>query len=126
MKKLGARETSISGRGCRRRRQRGVRLTASVARANLLIGGVGGVSANVADTRIVKTLVGKVLAVEVLNAPEAAGGDGGLLGALGDGDGAGREGGSGHFGGLGVEGTEDATEERRHALRCSEWDLAKL
>jgi len=58
-----------------------------------------------------------VLAVQVLDAPEAAGGDGGLLGALGDVDGGSslRSGAVGggrdvHLDGL-VEGTEKTGEE---------------
>lgn len=66
--------------------------TASSARAYGRIGRVLGRSANVADACVEQALVGvwlvaaKGLAVDVLDAPEAAGGDGGLLGVGGDGN----------------------------------------
>lgn len=80
-------------------------LTASLSGAHGAVGGVGGVAADVAYPRIVEALVAKMLAIHVLDAPEAAGCDGGFFGSLGNGDG----GGTGHCGGLG-EWTEEAGE----------------
>jgi hypothetical protein len=53
---------------------------------------VGLVTADIAYAGIVQALVAKVLAVQVLDAPEAAGCNGGLLGAFGDGNGRGHGG----------------------------------
>ena len=60
-------------------------LTAGAARADCAVAGVAGVTSNVADLGVIQPLAIKVLAVDVLDAPEAAGGDGGLLRAGGDG-----------------------------------------
>jgi hypothetical protein len=57
--------------------------TTGVARAHGPVRRAARVAANVADARVVQALVAKVLAVQVLDAPEAAGGDRGRLGALG-------------------------------------------
>lgn len=59
-------------------------LTPRLSRAHLLVTRVRGIATGVAHAGIVQALVAKVLAVEVLDAPEAAGADGGLLGTLGD------------------------------------------
>ena len=59
-------------------------LTASSSRAHGAVAGRFGVAANVADARVQQALVSKVFAVHVLDAPEAAGGDGALLRAFRD------------------------------------------
>ncbi len=63
------------------------KLTSCRARAHRPIRRVLSITTNISHARIVQALALKVLAVEVLNAPEAAGCDGGLFGALGDGNG---------------------------------------
>lgn len=78
--------------------------TASLAAADGAVGRVGQVAADEADFGVDEALAGKVLAVEVLGAPVAAGGDGAALGAFGDGGcGCGGFGGDGEAGG-GCEG----------------------
>jgi hypothetical protein len=78
--------------------------TAGVPGADGAVGGVGRVTTDVAHARVVEPFAAEVLAVHVLDAPEAAGGDGGALGAFGDGCGR------GHGCGLG-EGAEQTGEE---------------
>ena len=51
------------------------------AGAHAAVRGVGGVAADVTNARVDQAGVGECFAVHVLDAPEAAGGDGGLLGA---------------------------------------------
>lgn len=74
------------------------------------------VAADVADLTVQKALAAKVLAVQVLGAPEAARGDGAALRRVGDGGGGvGR-----HGEARGVrEGADEAGEEgrQRHGLR---------
>lgn len=60
------------------------RHTASPSGAYGAIAGVAGVATDVPDSRIVETLVAKVLAEEVFDAPEATGGDGAFLRGVGD------------------------------------------
>lgn len=75
------------------------------------------VAASVPHARVVQPFVAEVLAVQVLDAPEAAGGKGGFLGAFGDGGcGAVAAGGVGGYAeaGGGCEGAEEARREGRH------------
>jgi hypothetical protein len=82
---------------------------ASLAAADGAVRRVVEVAANVADLAVEQALAGKVLAVEGLGAPEAAGGDGAALGAVGD---RARSEGGGHWGGGGVgEGADEAAEQ---------------
>lgn len=83
---------------------------AGAAAADAAVGRVLGVATDVADTRVEEALAVEVLAVEVLDAPETAGGDGALLGRVGDGGTLGGFGG-GEARGAGCEGAEDAREE---------------
>ena len=59
-------------------------LTTSAARAHGAVAGALGVAANVTDAGVEQALAAKVFAVHVLDAPEAAGGEGALLRAVGD------------------------------------------
>ena len=61
---------------------------ACAAGAHGAVGGVVGVAADVADSGIQETFLGKVLAKKVFNAPEAAGGYRAFLSILRKGDGA--------------------------------------
>lgn len=89
---------------------------AGVAAADGAVGRVGEVAADVADAGVDEALLGEVLAVEVLDAPEAAGGDGGLLRARREGGAGGGVGGEGHCGGC--EGASEAGEEGEgHCVR---------
>ena len=91
----------------------GFQLTSTSAIADGFVSRVLAVAADVPDLCVEQALAGEVLAVEVLGAPEAAGGNGAALGAVGDGGhGAWGVGGHGEAGGLG-EGTGDAGEEAR-------------
>lgn len=58
--------------------------TAGLAAADGAVARVLEITTDVANLCVDKTLVGKVSAVEVLSAPEAARSDGAALGALGD------------------------------------------
>ena len=58
--------------------------TSSILRTDLPVAGVARVASSIADPCVNQTLSGtEVLPVQVLDTPEAAGGDGGLLRALG-------------------------------------------
>ena len=61
-----------------------MQLTSSAARAHSAVARALGVAANVPDAGVQQALAAKVFAVHVLDAPEAAGGDGALLRAVGD------------------------------------------
>ena len=67
------------------------------------------VSADITHARVVEAFVGELLAEHVLDAPEAAGGEGGLLRSGGDG-----AGGCDGEGGAGGEGAEEAGDEGGH------------
>lgn len=107
--------------------------TPSLAAADGAVGGVVEVAADVADLSVEEALAGKVFAVEVLCAPEAARGDGAALGAVGDGrSGGGGVRGDGEAGG-GCEGAEEAGEEGREVAghgcdgECDEhWEEEEL
>lgn len=86
--------------------------TASPSRADGAVAGVAAVAANVPDLGVEETLVGKVLAEEVLDAPEAAGGDCAFLRVRRDALGC-AFGVKTHLGG-GGEGTEEAGHEVGH------------
>ena len=78
------------------------------------VGGAGGVAADVADFGVEEAVaVAELLAEEVLDAPEAAGGYGALLGVGGEGSG-GCCGGVEGEGGGGCERAEEAGEEGGH------------
>lgn len=62
---------------------------ACITAADGAVGRVGEVAADVAYAGVDEALGGKVFAVEVFYAPEAACCDGGFLGAFGEGDGGG-------------------------------------
>lgn len=87
-------------------------LTSSTTRAHGAVAGALCVAADVADAGVQQALAAKVLAVHVLDAPEASGGQGALLRAVGD----------VHFGGLfggetqggGCEGPGQLLEDRAH------------
>lgn len=68
-----------------------------------------GVPADIPHARIVEAFVGELLAEHVLDAPEAAGGEGSLLRSGGDG-----AGGCDGEGGAGGEGAEEAGDEGGH------------
>lgn len=84
-------------------------LTTGRPRTHTAVTGTGSVSADIAYARVVETFVGELLAEHVLDAPEAAGGEGGFLGGGGDGSG-----GCDGQGGAGGEGTEEAGDEGGH------------
>lgn len=88
------------------------RLTAGRPGTHAAVTGACCVPTDIAYTRVVETLVGKLLTEHVLDAPEAAGGEGGLLG--GGGDGAGWCYGEG---GAGGEGADEAGDEGGHGGR---------
>jgi len=79
--------------------------TSRPPRAHSPIPRVRGIATDIPHLRIQQAFVLKVLAEEVLDAPEAAGGDGAFLGVVGDLDGG--FGGEGEAGG-GGEGAEEA------------------
>lgn len=91
-------------------------LTPRPSRTHSAITRILGVAATVSDAGVEQLVLVEVLAVEVLDAPEAAGGDGGELGALG------HLGAAGAARGRGVEvqragggeGAREALEEGRH------------
>lgn len=85
------------------------RRTASFASADDLVAGVVEVAARVPDLGVDEALAGEVLAVEVLGAPEAAGGDGAALGGCAA---CAAVRGEGEAGGVG-EGADEACEEGR-------------
>jgi len=60
----------------------GETLTSSATAADGVVGWVLRVSANVADARIENLVLSEVVAVHVLDSPEASGGQGGLLRAF--------------------------------------------
>lgn len=91
------------------RRGRGGGLTAGRPGTHAAVTGTRSVTADVTYARVVEALVAEFLAEHVLDAPEAAGGEGSLLGAGGDGAG-GRDG----EGGAGNEGAEEAGDEGGH------------
>jgi len=62
----------------------GQKLTTSAARAHGAVAGALGVAADVADAGVQQALAAKVFAVHVFDAPEAAGGQGAFLRAVGD------------------------------------------
>lgn len=100
------------------RRKTGGRTT-SLSAAHGAVGRVLQVAADVADLCVDEALVGKVLAVEVLGAPEAAGRDGAELRVGGDGGGGGGGvGGDGEHGGLRGRAHEAGDEGRER-----EWHL---
>jgi hypothetical protein len=61
-----------------------LQLTTSAARAHSAVAGALCVATNVADAGVQQALAAKVFAVHVLDAPEAAGGQGAFLRAVGD------------------------------------------
>lgn len=85
--------------------------TSRPARAHSPVPGVRGIATDIPHLRIQQAFVLKVLAEEVLDAPEAAGGDGAFLGVVGDLGGG--FGGEGEAGG-GGEGAEEALQEGGH------------
>lgn len=85
--------------------------TSRPARAHSPVPGVRGIATDIPHLRIQQAFVLEVLAEEVLDAPEAAGGDGALLGVVGDLGGG--FGGEGEAGG-GGEGAEEALQEGGH------------
>lgn len=82
--------------------------------------GVFGVAADVAYARVEEAFArAEVVAVHVFDAPEAAGGEGGLLGAVREGHGrCGLFGGEVHCGGC--EGAHEAVEEAGHGVGAEE------
>lgn len=88
----------------------GRQLTAGFAPADGPVGGIVQVSSDVADFGVDEALACKVLAVEVLGAPEAACCDGASLRARGDGAWCGGGVGHGEAGGVG-EGSGEAGDE---------------
>jgi len=87
------------------------RRTSRPPRAHSPVARVRGIATDVPHLRIQQAFVLKVLAEEVLDAPEAAGGDGAFLSVVGDLDGG--FGGEGEAGG-GGEGAEEPLEEGGH------------
>lgn len=90
----------------------GSRLTSSTTAAHGPVTGVTGVATDIPHSRIEQSFAVKVLAVEVFDAPETAGGDGAFLGV-------GREVLGGAVGaeahaGAGGEGAEEASDEVGH------------
>ena len=83
---------------------------ACAAGAHSTVGRVVRVATNVADFGIKETFLGEILAEQVLNAPETAGGYGAFLGVFGKGDGAAGGGIQGE-GSRGCERAEEAGEE---------------
>lgn len=85
------------------------KLTTGGAGTHAAVTGTRSVTADITYARVVEALVGEFLAEHVLDAPEAAGSEGGLLGASGDG-----AGGCDGEGGAGGEGAEEAGDEGGH------------
>lgn len=85
-------------------------LTTASAGADGPVAGILRITANVPNPRVQQAFALKVVAVHVLHAPEAAGGDDALLSAFGKGLGGGL---GVEVGGAGGEGAEDASQEGR-------------
>lgn len=97
-----------------------VLLTSSPSGADSAVAGVVGVATNVADSGVQHGVLGEVVAVHVLDAPEAACCYCRLLGAFGDRDGARSLRSEAH--GRRCERARQACEERVHDWPCCDGD----